>query len=183
MSRQVRRWTVAEDALVKQFYADKGNDFMTSILPGRTVDAICQRAMGMGIRKTHEHRSAASRRSFLAACEARGVPPGQQPRPVGSTHRKGRYILVKVAQPDVWKPLHTHVWELANGPVPEGMIVAAKDGNVRNTDLANLCLRTFAENQLRRNTHYKDLPEELIDILHLQNEIKKTIKRKRGNEK
>ena len=91
--------------------------------------------------------------------------------------------MVKIAQPDVWKPLHTHVWELANGPVPEGMIVAAKDGNVRNTDLANLCLRTFAENQLRRNTHYRDLPEELIDILHLQNEIKKTIKRKRSNEK
>jgi len=26
-----------------------------------------------------------------------------------------------------------------------------------------------------RNQHYKDLPEEIVDILHLQNELKKTI--------
>lgn len=63
------------------------------------------------------------------------------------------------------------------------MIVAAKDGNVRNTELDNLCLRTFSENQLRRNKHYKDLPEEIVDILHLQNELKKEIKRKTRNEK
>ena len=93
-------------------------------------------------------------------------------------HRKGRYILVKVAQPDVWKPLHTHAWEQANGPVPEGMIVAAKDGNVQNIELDNLCLRTLSENQVRRHAKHKDLPEELIDILHLQNEIKKEIKRR-----
>lgn len=181
--RNTKRWSQEEDALVRQFYADNENLFMLEILPGRTVEAICQRAMGMGICKSKDHRSEMSRRSFLAACERRGTPPGQAPRPIGATHRKGRYILVKVAQPDVWKTLHTHVWEVANGPVPEGMIVAAKDGNVKNTDLANLCLRTFAENQLRRNKNYKDLPEEIVDILHLQNEIKKEIKRKTKREK
>lgn len=179
----MKRWTATEDVIVRTFYAENENDFMLRLLPGRTVDAICQRATGMGIRKSSEHRSEMSRRSFLALCEERGKTPGADPRPIGATHRKGRYILVKVAQPNVWKTLHTHVWEQANGPLPEGMIVAAKDGNVKNTDLANLCLRTCAENQLRRNQHYKDLPEEIVDILHLQNEIKKEIKRKTNNEK
>lgn len=181
--RSVKRWTEAEDELICQLYSEKTNKEMCVLLPERTKTAITLRAAHFGIRKTKEHRSAISRQTFLATCEALGIQPGQAPRPIGSTHRKGRYILIKVAQPDVWKPLHTHVWEQAHGPVPEGMIVAAKDGNVRNTDLSNLCLRTFAENQLRRNRHYKDLPEGIVDILHLQNEIKKIIKRKTHREK
>lgn len=56
--------------------------------------------------------------------------------------------------------------------------MAAKDGNVQNIELDNLCLRTLSENQVRRHAKHKDLPEELIDILHLQNEIKKEIKRR-----
>lgn len=179
----VRRWTPAEDLLVRLFYADRDDSFLAQLLPGRSEEAICQRAAGMGIRKSAEHRSQAARAAFLKSCAARGVQPGQERRPIGATHRKGRYILIKVAQPDVWKPLHRHVWEQANGPVPEGMIVAAKDGNVRNAVLENLCLRTNAENQLRRNQHYKNLPEEIVDILHLQNEIKKELRRRTKREK
>jgi len=181
--QKLKPWTEAEDALVKAFYPDNGPEFMAVILPDRTYDAVTQRAAGKRIRKTHQYRSEVSRRTFLETCEALGVAPGQAPRSIGSTHRKGRYILVKIAQPDVWKPLHTHVWEQENGPVPEGMIVAAKDGNTRNAVLENLCLRTFAENQLRRNKHYKDLPEQIVDILHLQNELRKTIKKRVNHEK
>lgn len=181
--RVARRWTASEDLIIRQLYSMRTTKELLILLPDRTAHAVVQRALTFGIQKTKEHRREQSRKSFSELCERRGVKPGQQPRPIGATHRKGRYILVKVAQPDVWKPLHTHIWEQANGAVPEGMIVAAKDGDVKNTDLANLCLRTFAENQLRRNKHYKDLPEEIVDILHLQNEIKKEIKRKTSDEK
>ncbi|XBG31085.1 HNH endonuclease [Pseudomonas sp. 13.2] len=60
------------------------------------------------------------------------------------------------------------------------MIVAAKDGNVQNVNLDNLCLRTRAEHQLRNNHHYRGLPEEIVDILHLQNELKKEIRGRLG---
>lgn len=183
MRRQTKRWSPAEDQIVRQFYADKNDQFLTFALPGRTPDAICQRAAGMGIRKSKASRSEAYRRAYLRQIEKNGTHPGKSIRPIGSTHQKGRYILIKVADPDVWKPLHRHVWEQAHGPVPEGMIVAAKDGNVRNAVLENLCLRTPAEHQLRSNHNYRDLPEELVDVLHLQNEIRKAIKRKKGNEK
>lgn len=173
------KWTEAEDELIRQLYPTTSNRDMLKSLPGRTKTAITLRACSLGIQKTAEYRSAVARITFLTACERRGVKPGQQPRPIGHTHRKGRYTLIKVAQPDVWELLHVNIWEQANGPVPEGMIVTARDGNIGNTDLANLCLRTHAENQLRRNGNYRDLPEDIVDILHLQNEIKKTVKRKR----
>lgn len=183
MNRIVKRWSPEEDTLIQRHYSDKPNSLMAGILPGRSRSSIVQRAKSMGIRKSAQLRSESARRSFLASCKKRGVQPGQEPRPIGATHRKGRYIQIKVAQPDVWKPLHVHAWEQANGPVPDGMIVAAKDGNSRNAALDNLSLRTIAEHQLRRNSHYRHLPEEIVDVLHLQNEIKKAIKRKRSNEK
>ncbi|CAH0645895.1 HNH endonuclease [Pseudomonas putida] len=179
----VKRWTEAEDAVLRQFYPTRTNKEMLVLLPERTKTAITLRANLFGLSKTEAHRSETHRRIFLAACEARGESPGQDPRPIGATHRKGRYTLIKIAQPDVWKPLHVHTWEQVNGPVPEGMIVAAKDGNVQNVNLDNLCLRTRAEHQLRNNHHYRGLPEEIVDILHLQNELKKEIKRKTRNEK
>lgn len=179
----VKRWTEAEDAVLRQFYPTRTNKEMLVLLPERTKTAITLRANLFGLSKTEAHRSETHRRIFLAACEARGESPGQDPRPIGATHRKGRYTLIKIAQPDVWKPLHIHTWEQVNGPVPKGMIVAAKDGNVQNVNLDNLCLRTRAEHQLRNNHHYRGLPEEIVDILHLQNELKKEIKRKTRNEK
>ncbi|HGY9632391.1 HNH endonuclease signature motif containing protein [Pseudomonas monteilii] len=179
----VKRWAEAEDDLLRQLYPNKTNKELCLLLPGRTKTAITLRAALFGLVKTDAHRSETHRRILLARLEAKGGQICQDPRPVGATHRKGRYTLIKVAQPDVWKPLHIYTWEQANGPVPEGMIVAAKDGNVQNTNLANLCLRTRAEHQLRNNHHYKGLPEEIVDILHLQNELKKEIKRKTRNEK
>ncbi|KPC13621.1 Uncharacterized protein AC503_3280 [Pseudomonas syringae pv. maculicola] len=92
-------------------------------------------------------------------------------------------MLIKLGQPDIWKGLHIHAWELVNGPVPDGHIVAAKDGNRKNISLENLCLRTISEHVVKTCPNYQHLPDELVDVLHLQNEIRKTIKRKRGNEK
>lgn len=181
--RTVKRWTEAEDAVLRQCYPTRTNKEMCTLLPGRTKTAITLRANLFGLSKTEAHRSETHRRIFLAACEARGKSPGKDPSPIGATHRKGRYTLIKIAQPDVWKPLHIHTWEQANGQVPEGMIVAAKDGNVQNIELDNLCLRTRAEHQLRNNHHYRGLPEEIVDVLNLQNELKKEIRRKTNREK
>ncbi|WP_341522960.1 HNH endonuclease signature motif containing protein [Pseudomonas sp. G.S.17] len=99
-------------------------------------------------------------------------------KPLGSLRHEETRVLIKLGQPDIWKGLHVHAWELANGAVPEGQIVVAKDGNRKNVSLDNLCLRTFSEHCVRTCPNYRDLPEEIVDILHLQNEIKKEIKRK-----
>lgn len=45
-----------------------------------------------------------------------------------------------------WKQLHLILWEEANGPVPEGHVVAFKDSNKQNCVLENMMLITRAEN-------------------------------------
>jgi len=181
--RNVKRWTEAEDAVLRTHYAALPTQELLALLPGRTDAAIKCRACAFGLKRDHEVRAEQSRRSFLATCEARGQKPGQQPVAIGTIHRKGRYRMIKVAQPDVWKSLHVHTWEEAHGPIPAGMKVAALDGDFTNVDLSNLELRTICENRVKTHHHYRGLAPEVLDILHLQNEIKKLKKRKRGNEK
>lgn len=173
VSRTHAKWTDAEDEIIRKHYSATTNDDMRAHLPGRTKAAISNRAIGLGVQKAIEHRLEMARISFQKGRERRGVWP------VGHIRGKGRNTMIKVAQPDVWKRLQVHIWEQANGPVPAGMIVVAKDGDASSTELPNLCLRTRAENQIRTHHNHRDLPEGIVDILHLQNEIKKTIKRKR----
>lgn len=67
-------------------------------------------------------------------------------KPVGTIsvrHNRKRgqkYVYVKVAEPNKWRPLHVVEWEKHNGPVPEGKIVIFLDGDVLNTQIENLTL-------------------------------------------
>jgi hypothetical protein len=181
--RSSKRWTETEDAILHACYANTPTPVLLLQLHGRSEEAIKQRAAAKGIRKSAEARSEALRQGNEKSRAQGNRRSELVRRPIGATHDKGRYILIKVAQPDVWKPLHIHVWEQANGPVPDGKIVAAKDGSTRNTDISNLCLRTRSEHQLRRHSSHRHLPDEIVDILHLQHELKKEIKRKTKHEK
>ena len=65
---------------------------------------------------------------------------GQQPhnaRPIGSEvlHADG-YVYIKTAKGCVLK--QRHVWEQANGPIPDGHLIAFRDGNRQNCRLDNL---------------------------------------------
>ncbi|MBD1601151.1 HNH endonuclease signature motif containing protein [Pseudomonas typographi] len=181
--RIVKKWTEVEDKVLREHYSSSTKLEILALLPGRSDAAIGCRACAFGLKKDPAVRSEQSRAAFADTCARLGRMPGRCDRPIGATHRKGRYTLIKIAQPDVWKPLHIHTWEIAHGPVPEGMQVSARDGNPRNVSPDNLCLRTLGEIHLRTHSRYRGLPEEVLDVLHLQNEIRKTIKRKRGNEK
>ncbi len=96
------------------------------------------------------------------------VPPNRKPLASERIDSKDGYTLIKVAEPDPhtgfptrYKHKHVHIWEQANGPVPEGMILAFRDGDKTNTALENLMLISRAE-LLRLNKHgYKDSPDVL----------------------
>ncbi len=46
---------------------------------------------------------------------------------------------------------HRHVWEEANGPIPDGYVIHHRDGNPLNNDLGNLaCLTVGEHTQLHR---------------------------------
>ena len=92
-------------------------------------------------------------------------------KPLGSERicSKDGYVYIKVAEPDPhtgfptrYKQKHVHIYEQANGPVPNGYVVIFKDGNKRNCDDPdNLVLVSRAE-LLRLNQYgYKDASDAL----------------------
>ena len=86
------------------------------------------------------------------------------------------YLVRKVAEPNVWKPVHYLVWEAANGPVPDGCVLRFKDKDHRNITTDNLECLTRAENS-RRNTVWATMPREMADLCVLQGMLKRQIRK------
>ncbi|MGD6992151.1 HNH endonuclease signature motif containing protein [Sutcliffiella horikoshii] len=63
------------------------------------------------------------------------------------------YVVVKVAEPSVWKMKHVMAWEKENGPVPKGYTVIFGDGNRQNFDIDNLIL-VSRKQLLQLNRHH-----------------------------
>lgn len=55
------------------------------------------------------------------------------------------YVVVKVAEPNKWKPKHILIWEAANGPKSKGHVLLFGDRNKLNVTLENLVLITRAQ--------------------------------------
>lgn len=82
-------------------------------------------------------------------CKATMFKKGQVPqnhKPVGSERidREG-YVLIKVAEPNKWRPKHRVLWEKVNGPIPEKHRLIFADGNRQNITLDNLILVSYAQ--------------------------------------
>jgi len=99
----------------------------------------------------------------------KGNLPGNT-KPLGSERicSKDGFVLIKIAEKNPYtgaktryKHKHIYVWEESNRSVPDGYVIAFKDGNKLNCDLDNLMAISRAE-LLRLNQYgYKDLPVEL----------------------
>ncbi len=74
--------------------------------------------------------------------EGRRFKKGERPknwRPVGSESiNADGQVVVKVAEPSVWRLKHQVIWEAENGPLPKGSKLTFADGNQRNVALDNL---------------------------------------------
>lgn len=179
--RTARPWTARDDAIIREHYPENDHASMSTLLPGRTYSSITQRAYILGVKKSKAYMRDLGAANMQIGIERFG--PECWEKPLGSLRHEKTRVLIKLGQPDIWKPLHIHAWELANGPVPDGQLVAAKDGNRKNISPDNLCLRTLSEHCVWNSLDYRDLPEEVIEIVHLQNELKKEIKRRTTHEK
>lgn len=96
------------------------------------------------------------------------VPPNRKPIGTERICKKDGFVLIKVAETDPntgfptrYKHKHRHVWEQKNGPVPDGMIIAFRDGNKLNCDPENLMLISRLELLLLNKHGYHEMPDEL----------------------
>lgn len=78
---------------------------------------------------------------------------------------KGKYVLK-----------HRLVWENAHGKIPEGMVIAFKNGDKTDIILDNLECISMGENMLRNTIH--NYPEDLKEVIYLKTSLKRQIKKK-----
>lgn len=67
-------------------------------------------------------------------------------KPVGSIRRdkKDGYMLIKVKDPNTWRPLHYVKWEKVHGPVPKDKRFIFLDGDRSNCSIENLRLVDYS---------------------------------------
>lgn len=98
------------------------------------------------------------------ATEFRKGQPARNHLPVGSVtvrhHNRHPRAFVKIAEPNMWRPRATRVWEQANGRLPRGYVIHHVDRNTLNDDLSNLEL-------LSRADHLNEHRRELLAARHL----------------
>ena len=90
------------------------------------------------------------------------------------THRRSgiryKYMRVSIAK---WELYHRIIWQEANGPIPEEMLIVFKDGDTMNCSIENLEMITMQEN-MKRNTIQR-FPQELKEVIFLQNKINRKV--------
>lgn len=105
--------------------------------------------------------------------------------PIGTeVFRSDGYLWTKLQDdPPKWQQSHILLWEKANGPIPEGMIVTFLDGDRRNVSLDNLTLITRQEHVRLNGYGYRSDDAEItktgIQLTRLK--IKLIEKRKEKN--
>jgi hypothetical protein len=201
-----RYWTAAEDALLRECYADSHNADLATVL-GRTPAAVLQRALTLGLRKTQEYMAAHCHR----------FRPGQQPwntgrddfrpggrsvetrfkpgelsgraaqlvQPIGTLRIvAGNTLQRKVAETPGpnhrrWRSVHELVWVEAHGPVPRGHVVVFRPG--QNTTVeAEITLDRLElvsrAELMRRNSVHRHGPE-IAGLSRLKGVLMRQIRR------
>jgi hypothetical protein len=82
-------------------------------------------------------------------------------RPIGSVTVTGHEARVKVDDGPLdrrWRNLARLVWERAHGPIPAGMVVCRRNGEVADCRLENLELISRAESARRTMAANPDMP-------------------------
>lgn len=206
-----RYWTAAEDALLRECYADSRNDDLAEAL-GRTKAAVLQRAMTLGLRKTPEYKAAHCHR----------FKPGMQPWNTGRDDFRpgGRSVLTRFKPGELsgraaalvqpigtlrivagntlqrkvsdtpgpnhrrWRSVHELVWIEAHGPVPAGHVVVFRPGQhtMIEAEITLDRLEVVSRADLmRRNSVHRHGPE-IARLSQLRGAIHRQINRRQKAE-
>ena len=200
-------WTEEEDNLLRQLYPDHTIEEINPLFD-RTHKAILARAHVLQLKKDPVwKRSRAEATMFKpgnkpfnkgktweetfshearAACMKTWFKKGQSPAntvPIGSERRtNGGYILVKVAEPNVWKQKHRILWEQHHGRIPKGMNIVFIDGNTDNITIENLRMESMKEKFLRCGYIHNIMTPELRYMCHLKGVLKRQITKTEKND-
>jgi hypothetical protein len=162
-----RPWTVDDDAMLRASY-DRERTTDLALRLGRAVSAVYKRAENLGLSKP------------------RIKPRASNAAPIGTIRRAGRqgYQFIKVKPggwPNAWRRLHHVEWETANGPIPDGYVIAFRDGNVENIDIDNLEL-VHKDEWIKRYIPEHTMPPELAEVIRLKASLTRTLNQQKDKE-
>ena len=157
-----RRYTDEEIAIIRERYPKEPTKRLAARL-GRNIPALQKKAADLGLKKDiHQSRK----------------------KPLGSVSYRNNTMLIKTKDTgfysDDWERLDHLIWMAHNGPIPQSHVLIFKDGDRRNIALQNLAcipkreiaIQNFAQGQ-----------PELVPILAMCAELKRTIKDKTGSKR
>lgn len=105
------------------------------------------------------------------------LPPSHLP--VGSESIKEGRVFIKTDEPNVWEEKHRWLWEKHYGEIPEGTVIAFKDGDKQNVTIDNLFSTTpgarTAVVRRRLPEHHPELKIASHRLAELDIAIKKTV--------
>lgn len=149
-------WTAADDAAIRARYASECANALAASL-GITRQQLYWRARKkLGLSKPHSGGN-------------KGVP-SPRAAPLGTVRKSAGYLFIKVAHgrwPRAWRQLHHVRWEAVHGPIPPDHVMTFRDGNVENTDPANLELLSKAAWMARVHIEGR-LPPELAQVIRVK---------------
>ncbi|UEL47555.1 HNH endonuclease signature motif containing protein [Terrisporobacter hibernicus] len=97
-----------------------------------------------------------------------------------SIGKKG-FVMVKIAEPNIWEYKHKMIWEKVNGKVPEGYCLLFADKDKSNVSLDNLLLvskrERFIMNKYSLIHDNKDFTVTGLNIARLMLKISEVKKR------
>lgn len=203
----LKNWTSAEDNYLQSNYGAKTAKQIGDDL-GRSRSAVKNRCTSLGLKqdpetrarqcnigkftkgkeswnkglKQSEYMSAAAIEKTKATRFQKGITPhntknnGDIVIRHKNTDRPYYFIRISVNN---WQLLHIHLWQTANGKVPENGIVRFKDGNSMNCVLENLELIDTTEH-MKRNTIHR-YPDEIKELIRLQSKLNHKISKIENN--
>lgn len=155
-----RYWTTTDLRKLQTLYPNMENVEVGAAL-GRSWSAVQNLAGKLGLRKSPEFLAKHCRFQNGHATWNAGKPwsppasratqfktghRGARQKPVGAERMERDSLMVKIAEPDVWKPKARVIWEQHFGVIQAGAVVRLKDGNKENCAPGNLLLISRQEN-------------------------------------
>ncbi|WP_052193672.1 HNH endonuclease signature motif containing protein [Pseudomonas sp. 11/12A] len=163
-----RKWTEQEVALLTEFYPLTPMAKLV-LKVGKTAGQIKNKVANLKLRRDQSFLDATRfKPGSLGPATHNWIEPGER-------RDTGKYISLKLPSGE-WVLDHRWTWEQANGPIPDDCVIVARDGNIKNTALANLQLVSKDEH-CRRN-RVRKYPAELQDVILAQQDLKRAIREK-----
>ncbi len=200
-------WTETDIAELKKLYPDNAAKAVAEII-GRSLGAVYGMAKKLNLSKSDAfYASVESGRTLgqhdTSGCFVQGQKPwnkgkafpsrgrsaemhfkkGRQPhntKPIGSERLNDGYLQRKMTNtgypPKDWVPVHRLLWEQHNGPIPNGEVLIFSNGDRTDIRLDNLEVLTRGQLAIRNSIH--NYPEELAELMRLQGQVKRQIRKR-----